>query len=176
MKFEEKIMWDLELKKINSKITPLLAAQRWGRRIHEIKMVNAGVNLVYYFENKNQQYYLRITHANLRPQKKLLAAVTFQDYLFQRNVSVCEPIRSCNGEWIESIQQEDECYLAQVCRAVPGEQINFSQKSDRLYQHWGKTLGELHKAALQYHTERFLYASWSKSLEEMFGYIEQEDH
>lgn len=169
-------MWDQVLKRIDANKTPLLAAQRWRKPIDQVHLVNEGVNLVYYFEHQSQRYYLRITHGVLRPEKQLLAAILYQEHLFQHDVAICKPIKSANDEWIETIQQGDDCFLAHVCLEVPGQPINFDYKDKSLYQHWGRTLGQLHHAATTYSTADFEYASWSKSLDEMYDYIEREDN
>lgn len=168
-------MWDQVLKRIDANKTPLLAAQRWEKPIDKIHRVNEGVNLVYYFENQNQRYYLRITHRDLRPETQLLAAILYQDHLFQHGVAICEPVRSCNNEWIEIIRQGEDCFLAHVCKEVPGKPIDFGYPSDALYKRWGRTLGQLHQSALHYSIGDFEYATWSKSLDEMYDYIERED-
>lgn len=167
-------MWDQILKRIDVNKTPLLAAQRWEKTIEKAHPVNEGVNLVYYFEHQNERYYLRITHRALRPEKQLLAAILYQDHLFRHGVPICEAIRSNDGEWIEAIQQGEDCFLAHVCKEVPGKPIDFTSQ-EALYKRWGKTLAQLHKAALSYATCDLEYASWSKSLDEMYDYIKQEN-
>ena len=168
-------MWDQVLKRIDANKTPLLAAQHWGKKINKVHLVNEGVNLVYYYEHQNQRYYLRITHSALRPEKQLLAAILYQNHLFQQGVAICEPVRSNNGEWIEAIHQGEDCFLAHVCKEVLGKSIDFDYHNDELYRRWGKTLAQLHTADLHYSSADFEYASWSKSLDEMYDSIEQED-
>lgn len=167
-------MWDQVLKRIDIHKTPLIAAQRWGKQVNTVHLVNEGVNLVYYFEHQKHRYYLRITHSTLRPEKKLLAAILYQNHLFQHQVPICEPICSENGEWIEAIQQGEDCFLAHVCKEVPGKPIDFERQDNLLYRRWGKTLGQLHLAALHYSIGDFKYASWEASLDELNGYIERE--
>lgn len=168
-------MWDQTLQRIKQDQTPLLAARRWSDDIDTVHLVNKGVNLVYYFEHKSQRFYLRITHQELRPKKQLLAAILYQHHLFQCQVAICEPVQSNRGEWIESIQQEDDYFLAHVCKEVPGQPIHFMYDDNHLYQTWGKTLGSLHKATQSYDTNNFEYAHWKKSIREMHQYAKNEE-
>jgi Ser/Thr protein kinase RdoA (MazF antagonist) len=130
-------MWDAVLKRIDNEKTPKTVLYRWDGAADSIGLVNQGINLVYRFEQKGQVNYLRLTHAQLRSEEELEAAIAYQRYLFEQGVPVCEPIRSLNGLWIEPIQQGSELFLAHVCRGVPGKPIHFAYSNLALYKHWG---------------------------------------
>lgn len=167
------MMWNEVLKKIDKKHTPIVAAKRWGQQIQDIQLINEGINLVYCYELNYQKYYLRLTHAKLRSPLELEAALTYQRHLFEHEAPICEPIPSLNGLWFESVWQGDEEFLAHVCKEVPGKPMTFDYPFI-LYKTWGETLGKLHHAAASYDFSRYQYAIWSKSIEEMDGYVTRE--
>lgn len=168
-------MWNQVLNKMNHQTTPLLAIQCWQKEPKSIQLVSSGINLVYRFESHGQGYYLRLTHQNLRSEEELQAAIDFQKHLFGSKVPVCEPLRSSQGNWIESIVQEDEIFLAHVTCEVPGHPIRFNYLNHKLYYQWGVNLGQLHKASLAFKPNALCYTSWKKSLDELQGYVDHED-
>jgi Ser/Thr protein kinase RdoA (MazF antagonist) len=167
-------MWNEILKRIDGNNTPQRAIKPWNGAVSSIKLISDGINLVYRFERNSDVYYLRITHAELRSEDELLAAITYQRHLFEHDVPICEPILSLNGLWIEHIQQGAELFLAHVCREVAGKPIHFDHTDLALYKRWGIVLGKLHQAALSYHPGKYTYTSWEKSLEELHGYAQHE--
>jgi len=106
--------------------------------------VSEGINLVYRFILNNQKYYLRLTHAKLRSTLELQAAISYQQHLFEHDVSICQPMLSQKGLWFESVWQGEDEFLAHVCKEVPGQPINFNYSSG-LYKSWGIVLGKLKK-------------------------------
>ena len=167
-------MWNEVLKRIDSMQTPKNGVTRWGGAADSIHLVNEGINLVYRFEQNGQGDYLRLTHAKLRSEDELQAAIAYQRHLFEHGVPICEPILSLNGLWVEPIQQGSELFLAHVCREVPGKPIHFDHTDLALYRRWGIALGKLHHAALSYQPEKHSYTSWESSLEELHGYAQHE--
>lgn len=167
-------MWNEILKRIDSAETPKSAVVQWGGTADSIHLVNEGINLVYRFEHNGQGDYLRLTHATLRSENELQAAIAYQRHLFEHGVPICEPIISLNGLWIEHIQQGSELFLAHVCREVPGKPIHFDNTDLKLYKRWGVALGKFHHAALKYQPGKHTYTSWKSSLEELHGYAQHE--
>jgi len=167
-------MWNDVLKKIDPINTPKQAIERWSGESSTLALVSNGINLVYRFQKDNKNYYLRMTHATLRPEKELLAAINYQRHLFDNDVPVCEALISSNGLWAEQIIQGSEIFLAHVCREVPGKPITFDFNDSVLYENWGKCLAQLHKAAKNYHPKYHCYTNWEKSLSELKVYSKNE--
>lgn len=166
-------MWNEVLKQINPS-TPSHAIKAWGGKTNTLCFVNAGINLVYRFEREQEGYYLRMTHAKLRSEAELLAAIDYQYHLFKHQVPVCEPLQSSRGAWVESIQQGADIFLAHVCKEVPGKPIQFDEADTQVYRNWGQSLGRLHHAAQSYEKKQHHFTNWSDSLEELHGYAIQE--
>ncbi|EHL31407.1 TPA: phosphotransferase [Legionella pneumophila] len=160
-------MWNEVLKKIDPINTPKQAVELWSGDSNSVILVSDGINLVYQFQRGREKYYLRMTHAALREEKKLLAAISYQRHLFDNDVPVCEPLLSKNSLWSEQIIQGKEVFLAHVCREVPGKPITFNYKDIELYKTWGEALGKLHKAAQTYQPQHHSYTNWQQSLDEL---------
>ena len=169
-------MWNEKLKQIDRVLIPKLAVERWAGDLNSIQLISEGVNLVYRFEINHQGHYLRLTHSELRPINQLEAAVNFQNYLSQSGVSICALVQSCHQNYIEKIMDRDAVFLAQVCQEVSGRPIDFNNPNLNLYQHWGRVLGEFHKASLNYlpGIHQNIYASVDKSFDELKGYLDSE--
>lgn len=167
-------MWNEVLKKIDPINTPKQAVAAFAGDPDSIVLISEGINLVYRFQQGAEKYYLRMTHAKLRKEKELLAAIHYQRHLFDHQVPVCEPLLSKNGLWSEKIIQGKEIFLAQVCREVPGVPIRFDDKSLTLYQKWGEALGKLHKAAQSYSPGAHCYTNWQQSLDELSALAQNE--
>ena len=61
-------MWNEVLKRIDSTNTPQNSVKRCKGDASSIRLVSDGINLVYRFEKDGQDYYLRLTHAELRKE------------------------------------------------------------------------------------------------------------
>ena len=167
-------MWNEVLKRIDSTQTPQNAVKRWKGDASSVHLVSDGINLVYRFEKKSQGYYLRLTHAELRKEDEIQAAIAYQRHLFNCGAKVCEPLVSNNGLWVEAIQQDQDLFLAHVCREVPGQPIHYDYHDLALYEEWGKTLGQFHRAAQTFQPGHHDYTNWQKSLEELHDYARHE--
>lgn len=129
--------WETTLKKINHK-TALRAASLWVNRPLDLKLINNQINCVYRFEDKNQGYYLRMTHETIRSRRELEAAIDFQQHLFQHHAPICQPIPSATDAYIEIIKQDQLKFFAHVCLEVPGEIMSFENTNKHAYFTWEK--------------------------------------
>lgn len=166
-------MWNETLKRIN-RLTPKQAIKQWSGDVKTLELVSEGINRVYRFEKGNQGYFLRITHIKLRKEAELLAALSYQRHLFDNQVPVCEPLLSNNHLWFEKIKQENDIFIAHVCREVPGNPIHFNYNENEIYRNWGIALGKLHKAAQSYQPNEHQYTRWNHSIAELNDYAQSE--
>ena len=150
------------------------AIRKWGDLATSIKLISNVNNLIYRFEHKGQGYYLRIINVKVHSEQELQAAISYQRYLFENGASVCEPVVSNNKLWIEYISQNDNLFLAHVCREVPGKHMNFNFTDFILYKNLGKTLGQLHKLSIDYNKDKQIYPCWEKFIEKLLNYAQHE--
>lgn len=164
-------MWNELLHRMPESIAQL-AMERWGGQ--KLCLVSCGINRVYSFERDQRCYYLRISHCQLRSEAAMLAAIHYQQHLYQTGVTVCQPIMSKHGLWVESMNQGADVFLASVCLGVAGKSMRFDHTDVASYEQWGRTLGQLHNAAQDYDATMHSYATWQQSLVELQGYAKHE--
>ena len=165
--------WETTLKKITDE-TALNAAMQWVDRPANLTLVNNQINCVYRFERKNKDYYLRITHEQIRPINELEAAIDFQQHLFMNNAPVCPAMASKNDRLIEPIQQDDLVFLAHVCHEVPGAVMHFEHTDKHVYTVWGQSLARLHRASQTYQPKEHPFRTWKDLWQETTNYAEHE--
>jgi Ser/Thr protein kinase RdoA (MazF antagonist) len=169
-------MWNEFLNKLDSTTTPVEAARKWSADKDSVVLASAGVNLVFRFTQQGKVKYLRITHSSIRSLNELESAIDYQRHLFNHEASVCQPIISNQGNFIEEIKQDEIYYFAHVTDEVHGDVINFDSTNNDFYQNWGETLGILHHAAKTYQpTKKYHFLSWKDLWKETRSYLENED-
>ncbi|KTD03425.1 phosphotransferase [Fluoribacter gormanii] len=168
------MVWEDTLKKISNN-TAFKAALQWADNPVNLQLVNNQINCVYRFESEGKGFYLRITHEKIRPQKELLAAIDFQQHLFQMDAPVCEVLKSKNGSYIETVVQEELHFLIHVCSEVPGTIMHFGYEVKNVYEHWGQALARLHRAAESYQANGHHFRSWSDLWSETADYLVYEN-
>ena len=154
---------------------PKQAVKRWAGDEASLELISDGINLVYRCNNSDGNQYLRITHVKLRPESELSAAIDFQNHLVSSKVSVCQPVVSLNGNYIEKIKQEGHVFLAHICKEVPGIHMHFDYEDNQLYYLWGQEVAKMHRASQIFVPENKTPIShWYDSFIEMRDYIKSE--
>lgn len=170
-------MWDATLEKAKYGIIPRQAAKLWDADEDSVKLIYAGMSLVFKMKCHGKIRYLRITHPLIRSQRELLAAIDYQRYLFETDVPICQPLKSKRNQYIEEVPHFDTTYLAYVNDAVPGEVIHAANNEKQVYETWGKSLAHLHRAAKNYASEDMhQFLSWQDLWEEAGRIAAHEDN
>ena len=167
------MVWEKTLKKITDK-TAYEAASLWVDKPINLILVNNQINCVYRFENETQGYYLRVTHEDIRSPQELLAAIDFQRHLAINKASVCEPIVSKMGRFLESVQQDGLNFLAHVCLEVPGQVMDFEHTEKNAYLAWGQSLALLHRASQTYEPKEHRFLTLRDLWDETSEYVKKE--
>jgi len=169
-------MWNDILQKINLKKTPQKAVQFWGGDICSLKLINHGINVVYRFKSRGEVFYLKITHQKLRNKKAITASVDFLRHLYEKGASVCEPMQSKRGKWVEEVKQGNHIFLASVIREVKGKPFHFKKHDQKAYFAWGKALAKMHCAAKTYKPKvKYKFLTFKNIQTELKKYLNQED-
>ncbi len=166
--------WENTLKKITDK-TAYHAASLWVDKPMKLTLINNQINCVYRFEDKNQGYYLRITHEDIRSTQTLSAAIDFQKHLCTLKTPVCQAIASKMNRMIETVRQDKLDFLTHVCLEVPGQIMNFDYTDRNVYFAWGKSLALLHQAALTYEQKAHHFLTWEDLWNETQDYVNKEE-
>ncbi len=168
-------MWDDVLKMMDVSVTPQKAVALWGGDVASMVLVSEGINFIYRFDLAGEAVYLRLTHQRLRPLSEMQAAMQYQLHCSQSGVPVCPLVVSRDMRYIEQIEQGEHVFLAHVCGAVPGQPISFNEPNDELYCQWGRSLAQLHFAAVSFRSDQFEYGNWNEEAIELKSYIDNND-
>ena len=163
--------WGHTLRQLDHKAIPAFAAAFWGADQDSVRLVSDGFNVVFRFVTDGQAHYLRVNHPDcLTYPGKFPAAVDFLRHVSKSGASVCRPVPSLTGHWIETLPSG---YMATVVQEVPGSEIPLSETDPAVFHAWGRSLGSLHNASESYVPAagmRFLTADelWQETSECLF--------
>ena len=114
-------------------------------------------NLVYQYERNDQPRILRISYRPDRTVERVQAELHFINYLAEGGVRVSVPVRSENGNLLETIPAAGISFLA--VSFVKGRGMRMPDNGyryregvsmDEYFQNWGQVLGQMHRLAKTY--------------------------
>ncbi|MEJ6950841.1 phosphotransferase enzyme family protein [Natronospora cellulosivora (SeqCode)] len=118
-----------------------------------LKFVSNSTNLIYEFERSNRSYILRFSERPLECVNGIKAEIEWLDYLKKNGVSVSQPIKTKNEEFLSVIQDDGRTYIVTAFEKAQGVAID--EKDDNiwnayLFQRWGQTMGKIHSLSKKY--------------------------
>lgn len=117
--------------------------ERWGYDPGSAKYFRSSANFVFVFQNKGQYFFLRFNDSVERELERIESELTVVRYLKK---SAAQPVKSLNGNDIETVTYDGRTYYAVVFEALKGTQYDFEELHNNQFFAWGKALGALHKA------------------------------
>ncbi len=124
------------------------SAALWGAG--PATLVSPGFNHVYRAEDAAGALYLRFTHVSLRNAVYLEPPLQWLRFLHAHGAPVNEPLPSFNGNWVETVEQQDDLFLATAVRGVPGPRLSDLPPEPPLYRAFGRSIGQLHAASRRF--------------------------
>ena len=134
----------------SSVIDQILA--QWPHDPGTTKFLRASANFICTFQSANQNYVLRFNHDRERSGSFIAAELDYLYFLADAGIRVAKPIHALTGNTVESVPTSLGIYHAVVFEALAGEQRETADLTPAQFTEWGKTLGELHRAAQHYQT------------------------
>jgi Ser/Thr protein kinase RdoA (MazF antagonist) len=126
--------------------TAATAARQFGAGPGEPQLVNAGVNTVYRLGGVA----LRLASAAQKNRDYLTPPLDWLRHLHAAGAGVCEPLPTLSGDWISSVTQGPDTFLATAVRWVEGPRLSDLRPTPALYREYGRSIGRLHRAARGY--------------------------
>jgi len=109
-------------------------------------------NVIYFVQQKDKEYVLRISFRKDRTLPLLKAEAHFLEYLKANKVPVSYPILSAKGTYVEPILMDDLTFYAMLFTKVKGFSMpekNYQYRKgvpiDEYYFNFGKTIGMIHR-------------------------------
>ncbi|MCT8140518.1 phosphotransferase [Anaerobacillus sp. CMMVII] len=142
-----------------------LILEKWGYDEGTVFILRASANFIFVFKKDGKQYYLRFNDSCERDLSTIEAELNIVQYLGSKCLHVAQPIKSLNGEYIETVKTEIGTFYAVVFEAIKGKHYDFEEiTSDQAYL-WGKSLGALHENLKQLPEEyKINRPSWRENL------------
>ncbi|MCL1859711.1 MAG: phosphotransferase [Oscillospiraceae bacterium] len=111
------------------------------------------MNKIYIFDKNNKKYIIKfdppsVEHKNQLSETK--AAMDFNYYLSENNISVAEPLKTIDGELVISKQDGGEEYIITAFAFLNGQTWGYNGSSNKMTFNWGKAMGDMHYAAKNY--------------------------
>jgi len=126
------------------------AAGRFGLDPDTIRHLDGFENMVLEAERYGQPYILRISHNSHRTIEQVHAELDWIDFLAQRDVSVCRPLRSKTDALIEIIDIDRASLIAAVFEKAKGGMVRRDDQTPQMTYNRGRLLGKIHALTKQY--------------------------
>lgn len=105
---------------------------------------------IYEFQGPEGPGILRISHSIRRTGDMIRAELDWIDFLFTHQVGVSRPIRTLQGNWVESlVDGADGFFLTSAFEKARGEHPG-PEWSDKLLWEYGNQIGRMHQLATEY--------------------------
>ncbi|GGE73592.1 phosphotransferase enzyme family protein [Priestia taiwanensis] len=135
-----------------------VGAEKFGVIVDE-KRLGEFENYLYRATTKSgDERVLRFTHSSHRMYEQVQAELDFLNYVADRGANVAKPYHSLENNFVEVCRTEDGTYFyCSLFEFAKGSHVKIDDVSiwnDTLFYEWGRTLGKLHRLAMDYpHTE-----------------------
>lgn len=115
-----------------------------------LKKIGGFENYVYGYTKGEKEFILRITHSSHRTDGMMRSELHWVNYLSLNGAAVCCPVPSKNGQLVERVEADDDYFLTSAFQRAPGSHIKAEDKTDALYEEWGRCIGMLHRLTKDY--------------------------
>jgi len=150
------------------------ATELFGTRKDALKVYasyEGAANLVYEYEIDGTPFILRISYTPERSLEQIQAELHFVNYLGENGVRVSRPVRSQNGNLVETVEAAGISF--KVVSFVKGKGMRVPDNGYRYrtdapieeyFQNWGQALGQMHLLTKRYQPidERRKRPEWSE--------------
>jgi Ser/Thr protein kinase RdoA (MazF antagonist) len=139
------------------------AAEFYDMDDESLKKIGGFENYVYGYSLKGKEYILRITHSSHRTVGMMNAELHWVNYLSHMGADVSQPIASKGGLLVEKIPSgPDDYFLTSAFEKAPGNHVRQQDKTNALYEEWGRCIGKLHQLTKTYEPDKTypLRPSW----------------
>ncbi|WP_152394906.1 phosphotransferase enzyme family protein [Paenibacillus guangzhouensis] len=124
----------------------------------------ASSNFVYTFQQDHQPFFLRFSDEQDHTAAQIEAELEFMQYLRSQGYPCVEPIRSKNGQLIQTIHVNGYEYYGVVFAKADGVPLQEEVLSNDHFFEWGRSLGELHTHASAFNPSGEKRHDWSDIL------------
>lgn len=140
-------------KLIHDRYTDALKAEalrRFAVNESELKPLGGFESFLYEYPRNGESAVLRVSHTARYSLLPMLGELDFLRYLREHGANVAAPLQSPNGSWLEAIDDgQGGQFLVTAFEKAKGSHQR-GDWSDEFMQHYGETLGRLHRLSSSY--------------------------
>ena len=107
-------------------------------------------NAIYPFPGENGLCFLRLAPAVEKRIHNLQGEIEFIEYLCSKEYPALKPIKSLDGNYVETIVKDNEKYYVSAFEGVKGKPIKDIEITEHIIFEYGKTLGKLNALSASY--------------------------
>lgn len=145
----------------------------WENDEGSLELWRASSNFVYAFKQNENQYFLRFSFEQDKTMDQLKAELEYMQYVYLNGFPSVVPIRSKNGELIETLMAPEGTYMAVVFSKANGINLDSDDITEIQMEEWGKSLGSLHTLSKKFEPEFVRRKSWLDTVELMEGVFQR---
>ena len=141
-------MWNVDCTIDASGSSPVAAQilARWAHDHGSARFFRSSANFLYVFRREGRRHFLRFAHGAERSRDAVEAEVALLRWLAGVGIAVVLPVRSTQGNLVETIDTDRGTFQAVVFPAVEGVQYDIGDLDGTRFHEWGAALGRLHAA------------------------------
>jgi Ser/Thr protein kinase RdoA (MazF antagonist) len=124
--------------------------EKWHHTKGTLKLRRASANFIFYYQNNQQDFVLRLTPNSERTKLQILAELDFMQYLLNNNFPVPEIISSQDGNLIEEYNTDGRTYLGVAFQKCPGVHYEINELPETLTVIWGQLVARFHELSQTY--------------------------
>jgi Ser/Thr protein kinase RdoA (MazF antagonist) len=140
--------------RIRARYSDLILAQAlaaYGINKDGIKELDGFESYIYEFQSPDTPGILRVSHSIRRTLNWIRAELDWIDFLYRHGVGVSQPLRSVDGNWVESLEDgKDGYFLTSAFEKAQGEPHRGPDWSSGLLWEYGNQIGRMHQLATTY--------------------------
>lgn len=100
--------------------------------------------------DSDTKFILRVGHSIHREYGEVVQEIHYLLYLAESGLSVAEPVRNAQGNWLEKIDVEKGHFTAVLFKKAAGGVPEGHEWNETLYTNMGDLTGRVHKASMRY--------------------------
>ncbi|MDY0152934.1 MAG: phosphotransferase [Candidatus Cloacimonas sp.] len=133
-------------------------------RMDVLNQYRISSNAVYPFYQDGKVCFLRFAPEAEKTVVSVQSELDFMAYLRSNGFSTSEPIPSREGKDLLVCPTEMGNYIAVVFKCAVGKKIEGLAFDERLFEQYGKTMGQMHKLSSSYRCKGHKRANWEQQL------------
>jgi len=125
--------------------------QRYDADEGSAKELEAAESFIYEYQRDGKPLILRIGHSLRRSEEAIRGEMDWINHLTAGGARVAGAIASSQGEWVEPVSDDQGAFfMGTAFEKAQGDHIDWDAWSPEFMQHYGETMGRIHRLSREY--------------------------